>query len=126
MRVVLVGFGGFVGAVLRYWVSGLAQGMTRGSAFPLGTLVVNVLGCLAIGVLAELAETHGFLTPDRRAFLVVGLLGGFTTFSAFANESVDALRAGAHAIAVANVILSVGICLIAVVAGRSFAQLLWR
>lgn len=126
MRVVLVGIGGFVGSVLRYWLSGVAQSATAQAAFPIGTLVVNVVGCLAIGVLAELADARGFLSPDRRAFLVVGLLGGFTTFSAFANESVNALRDGTHAIAITNVVLSVGACLGAVWAGRLLAHVIWR
>jgi len=126
MRVLLVGVGGFVGSVLRYWLSGLAQGTASRSTFPVGTLAVNVVGCVAIGVLAELAEARGFLTPERRALLVVGLLGGFTTFSAFANETVNALRDGSHAVAAANVAFSVGGCLAAVWAGRSLAHLIWR
>jgi fluoride exporter len=126
VRVILVGVGGFVGSVLRYWMSGLAHSAAPTTAFPIGTLAVNVVGCLAIGVISELAEARGFLTPDMRALLVVGLLGGFTTFSAFANESVNAVRDGAHAIALANVLLSVGVCLIAVWAGRSLAHSIWR
>jgi CrcB protein len=126
VRIILVGVGGFVGSVLRYWMSGLAQNAAPNTAFPIGTLLVNVVGCLAIGVLSELAEARGFLTPDMRALLVVGLLGGFTTFSAFANESVNAIRDGAHGVALANVVLSVGVCLIAVWAGRSLAHSIWR
>lgn len=126
MRVILVGVGGFVGSILRYWVSGLAQDAVPKTAFPVGTLVVNVAGCFAIGAISELAEARGFLTPDMRALLVVGFLGGFTTFSAFANESVNAMRDGAHAVALANVVATVGICLIAVWAGRSLAHSIWR
>jgi CrcB protein len=124
--VILVGVGGFVGSVLRYWMSGLVQNAMPTTAFPIGTLVVNVLGCLTLGVIAQLAEARGFLTPDMRALLVVGVLGGFTTFSAFANETVSAARDGAHAIAVGNVVLSVCLCLIAVWAGRSLAHSVWR
>jgi CrcB protein len=126
VRVILVGVGGFVGSILRYWVSGLAQDAVPKTAFPVGTLVVNVAGCFAIGAISELAEARGFLTPDMRALLVVGFLGGFTTFSAFANESVNAMRDGAHAVALANVVATVGICLIAVWAGRSLAHSIWR
>jgi fluoride exporter len=126
VRIVLVGVGGFVGSVLRYWMSGLAQNAMPTTAFPIGTLVVNVLGCLAIGVISELADARGYLTPDMRALLIVGLLGGFTTFSAFANESVSAVRDGAHAVALANVVLNVGVCLIAVWVGRSLAHYIWR
>jgi fluoride exporter len=126
VRIILVGVGGFVGSVLRYWMSGLAQNAMPTTVFPIGTLVVNVVGCLAIGVISELAEARGFLTPDMRALLVVGLLGGFTTFSAFANESVNSVRDGAHAVALANIVLSVGVCLIAVWVGRSLAHSIWR
>ena len=111
MRVLLIGLGGFVGSVLRYWMSGLAQPAAGRTGFPVGTLFVNTLGCLAIGLLSELAETRGFLTADARALLIVGLLGGFTTFSAFANETVSALRDGALGLATANVLASVGTCL---------------
>jgi CrcB protein len=107
-------------------MSGLAQNAAPGTVFPIGTLAVNVMGCLAIGVISELAEARGFLTPDMRALLVVGLLGGFTTFSAFANESVNAIRDGAFAVALANVIVSVSVCLVAVWAGRALAHSIWR
>ena len=86
--------------------------------FPAGTLVVNVLGCLMAGALAELAERHGPLSNETRALLMVGFLGGFTTFSAFANETVAVWRWGATAMSLANIALSVVLCLTAVVAGR--------
>jgi CrcB protein len=126
MRVLLVGLGGFVGSILRYWLSGVAQELTPRSSFPIGTFVVNVFGCLTIGVLAELAETRGFLTADVRALLIVGVLGGFTTFSAFANESVSAWRDGSVTTAALNVVLSVAACLFAVWAGRVLANYVWR
>ncbi|HWO87530.1 MAG TPA: fluoride efflux transporter CrcB [Gemmatimonadales bacterium] len=126
VRALLVGAGGFLGSVLRYWLSGVVQNAAPGSSFPLGTLAVNVSGCLLIGVLAELAESRGFLGPDTRALLFVGVLGGFTTFSAFANETVGALRDGAHGTAALNVLLTVAACLTAVWAGRALATLIWR
>jgi CrcB protein len=126
VRLVLIGIGGFVGSILRYWISGLAQDVVPESAFPVGTLAVNVAGCLAIGVLSELAEARGFLTPDMRALLLVGLLGGFTTFSTFANETVATLRDGAYPLALASVAASVGLCLAAVWAGRLVAYYVWR
>ena len=126
MRVLLVGIGGFVGSICRYWMSGLVQGASRQGTFPTGTLAVNVMGCLAIGILAELAESRGFLTSDTRALLMVGVLGGFTTFSAFANETVSAMRDGALGLAAANIVLSVMLCLAAVWAGRVLAHSVWR
>lgn len=126
MRVLLIGVGGFVGSVLRYGLSGLTQDLAPRSVFPVGTLAVNILGCLAIGVLSELADARGFLSPDIRALLIVGLLGGFTTFSAFANETVNAIRGGSFVLALANVLLSVGACLLAVSVGRALAHSIWR
>jgi CrcB protein len=126
MRVLLVGIGGFVGAVGRYWLSGVIQDMATRSSFPLGTLVVNFTGCLAIGLLSELAEARGFLGPDARALLFVGLLGGYTTFSAFANETVAAFRAGAELVASLNVLVTVTACLGGVWGGRALAALIWR
>jgi len=123
---VLVALGGGFGAVLRYWLGSAVQGSAPAAgAFPLGTLVVNVCGCFAIGVLAELAERRG-VSAEARAFLMVGILGGFTTFSAFANESVNAVRAGAAAVGVLNVASSVILCLVATWAGRSLSSLILR
>ena len=79
---------------------------------------MNVLGCLIVGALAEIGERHGPLSPETRALLMVGFLGGFTTFSAFANETVAVWRSGATAVALVNVALSVVTCLAAVVVGR--------
>jgi len=105
--------------MLRYWASGAAQRMTPASAFPVGTLTVNVIGCFVIGLLMEVAERRAFLTPDSHALLVIGLLGGFTTFSAFANDTLNAYRAGALMMAAVNVASSVVLCLSAVWLGRA-------
>lgn len=88
LQVVLVALGGALGSVLRFLASGAAHGMLPGLPFPVGTLAVNVLGSLAIGLVGGLAETRQFLVPELRVFLFSGMLGGFTTFSAFAYESL--------------------------------------
>jgi CrcB protein len=121
----LVGAGGFVGSVMRYLISGWVQRLSSGGSFPIGTLVVNLSGCLAIGVLAELAEARGVLSPQVRALLVVGVLGGYTTFSAFANESLNLFRDGEVFLGLVNVLLTVVACLVAVWAGRSIAHAIW-
>ena len=126
MKVLLVGLGGFAGSVLRYWLSGVAQDRSPEPAFPLGTLLVNVVGCFAVGAIAQLVEERGFLHPETRALLVVGVLGGFTTMSAFANETVTALEDGAFLLSAANVALTVVLCLGAAWSGRLFAHLVWR
>ena len=125
MQLLLIGLGGLVGTVLRYLLGGWVQQSAGGSIFPWGTLAVNLIGCFGIGLLAELGEARGFLRPEMRGFLMVGVLGGFTTFSAFANETVNALRDAAMAIATLNVVASVGLGLAAVWAGRVVAHAIW-
>ena len=105
----LVGAGGFVGAILRFGVSGWVQRLAGFSGFPYGTLTVNVAGCLAIGLLAGLAESRQVLTPEARLLLLIGVLGSFTTFSTFGYETLGLLRDGAVLRATANVTLQVGL-----------------
>jgi len=126
LRLLLVGLGGFFGSILRYWIGGLAQGSAPRTAFPVGTLVVNVLGCFAIGLLAQLVEARGYLRPETRALLFIGLLGGFTTFSAFAHETVTAAKDGAGGMALLNVAATVILSLGAAWTGRIVAHVLWR
>jgi fluoride exporter len=118
----LVALGGAIGAVLRYWIGTAVQSASPFQAFPLGTLVVNVSGCFVMGLVTGLGERHGYLTAEWRAFLAVGVLGGFTTFSAFANETVGAVRLGAAGVGAVNVVANVALCLLAVVAGRLAAR----
>jgi CrcB protein len=125
-RLLLVGAGGFVGSALRYWLSGLAQDVARDSLFPWGTLAVNLLGCLGIGVLMQLAEARGAFSAETRLLLATGLLGGFTTFSAFGNETLNLLRDAERALAAANVLANVILGLLCVQLGRIAAQLVWR
>jgi CrcB protein len=121
----MIGLGGFVGTILRYVIGGLVQSGAGSSVFPWGTLAINVLGCFGIGFLAELSEARGFLRPEMRGFLIVGILGGFTTFSAFANETLNAVRDAAMGIALVNVLTSVGLGLAAVWTGRLVAHAIW-
>jgi CrcB protein len=123
MHAVLVGTGGFVGAILRYAVSGIVQRMAGSSDFPYGTLVVNVCGCLAIGVLTGVAETRQIIDAEARMFLLIGLLGSFTTFSTFGYETLALLRDGALLRAGMNVTLQVGLGLAAAWSGLVFSRL---
>ena len=118
----MVGAGGLIGAVGRYLVGTWAQGLVGSSSFPLGTLVVNVVGCLLIGILAGLAETREVLGEQVRVFLVVGVLGGFTTYSAFGYETVTLLRSGDALAAIANVGLQLAVGLAAVWVGLRVSQ----
>ena len=81
-KIMIVGAGGFLGAVARYLLCGAVQRL-HGGTLPLGTLTVNVLGCFIIGVAMAIVENGSFLGPNGRLLLMIGLLGSFTTFSAF-------------------------------------------
>ncbi len=123
--VLLVGIGGFIGSVMRYLLGGYVQQSSK-SIFPYGTLTVNVLGCFMIGFLAQLAENRGVFSSEARAFLFIGVLGGFTTFSSFGNETLNLARDGQLLIAFANVGLNVFVGLLAVWLGRTVSYLVWR
>jgi len=105
--ILLVALGGAVGSVARYKLSGLVLHHAVDWRFPAGTFAVNVIGCLVAGVLAGLAEKHDMLSADARLLLFTGLLGGFTTFSAFGLETMHLMKRGDLGVAAANVVLSV-------------------
>ena len=125
-NILLVGLGGAFGSIARYLVSGWVQAASKNPSFPFGTLTVNLIGCLIIGFLAQLAEARGVFTPEARALVFVGILGGFTTFSSFGNETLNLARGGELWNALANVGLNVAIGLFAVWLGRSIAYLIWK
>ena len=114
-RYLLVATGGMIGAVARYWLSGVAS--TLSSRFPYGTLLVNLVGCFIIGAFLTLAYERFNWSPDLRIFFVVGFLGAFTTFSAFSYETVSLLREGTYAYAVLNMAASLFGCLAATILG---------
>ncbi|MBM3943940.1 MAG: fluoride efflux transporter CrcB [SAR202 cluster bacterium] len=120
--VLLVGAGGFAGAIARYLLSDWTQSLFKGSAFPYGTLTVNILGCLAIGVLSGLVQSKGLLPVEIRTFLSIGLLGGFTTFSTFGNETFSLIRNGHVASAAGYVAVSVVVGVLAVWVGHMLSQ----
>ena len=124
-KLFLAGMGGFIGSALRYAVAGLVQNWS-GSRFPLGTLAVNLIGCTAIGFLSYLAESRGILSAEARVLIFIGILGGFTTFSAFGNETINLWRENENALAAANVIGHVVLCLGAVSLSRAFAFQIWK
>ena len=103
----LVALGGALGSVARFKLSGWILQHAIDWRFPVGTFTVNVTGCFLAGVLAALAEKHDLLSADARIFLFAGLLGGFTTFSAFGLETMFLIKRGEWIVAGANVVLSV-------------------
>jgi fluoride exporter len=121
-KVLLVGAGGFIGSILRYLIGGYVQQLARGAGFPFGTLLVNVAGCLIIGFLSRLAEGQVVFTGEARAFIIIGLLGGFTTFSSFGYEAVDLWRGEKEFIAIVNVASHLILGLSAIWLGRVLAH----
>ncbi len=120
-QVIAIAAGGATGAVLRFWVStGVYSWFGRD--FPYGTLVVNAFGSLLMGLFSVLLIERLSLGPEWRAVILIGLLGGFTTFSTFSMETLNLIEAGAHSKAMANAALSLVLCLSAawlgVIAGR--------
>lgn len=120
-NILFIALGGGVGAVLRYWLAHWAQGL-GGEAFPSGTLVVNVVGCLLIGFLASLFAGPFIVRDEVRLGLLVGLLGGFTTFSSYGLETLALLGDRAYGLAFLNIALANGVGLAGVWAGQRVAQ----
>jgi CrcB protein len=125
-NLLLVGVGGGIGAMARYLVGGWVLHETIQERMPYGTLAVNLIGCLAIGLLAGAAERFEVLTPEARLFLITGVLGGFTTFSAFGYDTMFLLRRGEALVAAGYVGASVGLGLFAVWLGLRIVHLLPR
>ena len=120
-RYLMVMLGAGLGGLARYAI-GTAVMQRFGGRFPLGTLVVNVTGCFLIGVLLPLLTERGDPRPNLRLLLVVGVLGGFTTFSSFAWESFQAVDEGQRWMGFANVALSVILGYLAVWCGTLFVR----
>jgi CrcB protein len=98
----LIGAGGFTGAVLRFMVSSWVQNRSGSIVYPFGTLAVNMIGCLLIGFLSALVETRSMFSPETRGFVLIGLLGAFTTFSTFGNETLNLIRESRIELAMLN------------------------
>jgi fluoride exporter len=112
----LVGLGGFVGAILRYWVSGLIQ--SGFVTFPVGTLGVNFLGSLLLALIMYASEYRGLFGEETRIFLTIGVLGSFTTMSTFSFESMKLLEQSEHIMFGLNLVGTVSLCLLAIYLGK--------
>jgi len=126
-----IAFGGAGGSVARYLVSGwvqrarpLASLGSWGPGLPWGTFVVNVTGCFVMGVLAGLFQERMVVAPETRALFLIGVLGGYTTFSSFAVETLRLAQAGSFVPASANALGSVALCLAGVWAGDLVSKLI--
>lgn len=125
INILFVGIGGFIGSIARYLASGYVQQWTQSVGFPYGTMTVNLIGCFIIGLLSELADARGVFTTESRLFVFTGILGGFTTFSSFGNETINLLRDGEALPALANVSAHIIFGLGAVWLGRMVAHAIW-
>jgi CrcB protein len=113
--VLMIGFGGFIGTVLRYLISVGIQNRFL-STWPFGTFAVNIIGCFLIGIIYALSD-KGNIPAEWRLFIATGILGGFTTFSSFSNETVNLLRDAQYLYAFGYVLISVVLGIAATFAG---------
>lgn len=122
-RLFLIGAGGFFGSVARYAIAGLWLPWTQ-TGFPWGTLLVNVSGSFAIGLIIAAGLERGWLTPDLRLAVAVGFCGGFTTMSSFSFEALALLEQGAVGLALGYAALSVLACIAATWLGVALIRLM--
>jgi CrcB protein len=127
MTYLWVAIGSALGGMARYWCSGFVARLI-GEVFPWGTLIVNVSGSFVIGAFAALSATEGpfIIKPDLRIFVMVGICGGYTTFSSFSLQTFTLMRDGEWLWAGANCVLSVVLCLLAVWLGNVAVSALFR
>lgn len=122
-NMVLLGLAGGIGTLARYGLTGVVHRLAR-HAFPYGTLAVNLVGCLLLGLLMHLVRHHPTVGPETRTLVGVGLLGGFTTFSAFGYETLELLQGGSPLLAganvTANVVLGIAAAWVGLLVGRLF------
>ena len=124
--VIFVALGGTLGSVSRYLLGTWAQTASKSIDFPYGTLAVNLFGCFVIGFLSQLAESRGAFSMEARAFIFLGLLGGFTTFSSFGNDTINLFRDGETFNALVNIGANVIFGLLLVWFGRMVAYWIWK
>jgi len=120
-QIIAIAIGGAAGALSRYWFSNGVYGLL-GRDFPYGTLMVNVLGSLIMGLLYVLFLERSALGPEWRALLLIGFLGSFTTFSTFSLETVNLIEAHDYFKAALNVLLSVVLCIMGTGLGMIIAR----
>lgn len=122
LNVLFIALGGAIGSVSRYLVSRIFSDFEQPFLYLLGTVSVNILGCFLFGLIAGSMETRGLINEHLRSFLLVGLMGGFTTFSAFGAETFFLIEKGNIHLAIINILFQVTIGVLAVWAGLSLVE----
>jgi len=120
-KTILIGIAGLIGTLLRYWLAGFVARQS-GETFPWGTLVVNVVGCLIAGAVFHLTEERALFNPTLRTVILIGLLGGFTTFSSYGLQTFALLKDGAFGLATLNLVVSNVLGVLMVWAGYCLAR----
>ncbi len=123
LKILTIGTGGFVGAILRYLISSLVYRIPGTSAFPYGTLTVNMAGCFLIGLGGGLVEHRQLFSPGARSFIFIGLLGSFTTFSTFGFESFNLTRDGQITATALNIMVHVVLGFVMVWLGNAVSRM---
>jgi len=122
-KTILIALAGLVGTVLRYWLSGF-MARRYGDTFPWGTMTVNLIGCLLAGAVFYVTEERFLVSPTVRTVILIGLLGGFTTFSSYGLHTFTLLRDGEYGMATLNVIASNILGVLMLWAGYSISKVL--
>ncbi len=120
-KLLIIGIGGFLGAVSRFLMAGWVQDLSRSVHFPYGTLAVNVIGSFLLGFLVRYAFMQNVFSPEVRMLIFIGFLGAFTTFSTFSLETFNLFADGAATPAVLNITANIFLGLVAVWLGQTLA-----
>ncbi len=122
MKILFIGVGGFAGAIIRYLSVKFIYKFPFDFIFPFAILIVNVSGCFLIGFLSGIIDGKNIFSPEIRSFLLIGFLGGFTTYSTFGLETFDLVQSGKFFLSILNIMLHIILGLIAVFMGNSLSR----
>ncbi|MBF0451105.1 MAG: fluoride efflux transporter CrcB [Candidatus Magnetomorum sp.] len=124
LQIWIVGLGGFIGATLRFVISTQVQQLNKGLFFPWGTISVNLLGCLIMGILIQLNDIQHFFSPEMKSFVFIGILGALTTYSTFSNDALNLILDQRYGASLLYIFGHLTVGLFAVFMGRWFIRLI--